>query len=109
MVIMKNAIFVKFGLIGLIMLPISAFADKLIFQGVYQYSMTDGRSQTLQLCDAGRRWNNLGISYWSIELVEQRKSNMLNMVRGKRISMNDVNAYQSGTASAMNRLCPNVW
>lgn len=106
---MKNTIFVKFGFIGLVMLPSSAFAQRLTFQGAYQYAMTDGRSQTLQLCDAGRRWNNAGISYWSIELMEERERNMLNRVRSKGMNINDVNAYYSGIASAMNKLCSDVW
>jgi hypothetical protein len=109
MVIMKNAIFVKISLIGLVIIPNSAFAQKLSFQGAYEYSMTDGRSQTLELCDAGRRWNNAGISNWSMEIMEVKKRDMYNRVKGRGMNMSDVNAYYSGVAAAMKKLCPDVW
>jgi hypothetical protein len=109
MVIMKLTAILNISAIGLLNIPTSVFAQGVTFKSAYQHMMTEGRTQTLTQCDIGRTWNRKGVSFWRIELVEIRKTELFNALRSEGHSSREVDNFFSGTSLAMNQLCPDVW
>ena len=102
---MKFTAILNISAIGLLNLAPPAFARELTFQETYQFYMTEGRAGTLTMCDQGRQFNTRGVSYWNNQIVETRRKTMLNGGIPKTVISN----HSSGSALAMNQLCPDVW
>ncbi len=102
---MKFTAILNISAIGLLNLATPAFARESTFQEAYQFHMTEGRAGTLTRCDQGRQINRLGMSYWDHQLVQNKRRYMLN----SGVPKIDIIYHLSGSALAMNQLCPDVW